>query len=293
MDRAYPWCIVSIPTAMATMPFAPTPVVLHSCYDGAPRASEFFVSEHVLLHILSGSFVVFVAGAEQTYRAGDTILLSRHQLLKATKYPEPDGSGYSSVSLVLDQATLRGLHSLAPGASKHPAPAVPVLLLPPHPLFGALAESIIAYNAGRAIPQLPELKAQEAVVLLLHVQPELQDVLFDFSEPGKLDLGQYMTQHFSFNLDLKQFAYLTGRSLATFKRDFEKLFHVSPSRWLQRKRLDEAHYLLRTMQRKPTDVYLEVGFENLSHFSTAFKKQFGFPPSQAQGRDMIQAKRSE
>ncbi|MGY3087838.1 AraC-like DNA-binding protein [Hymenobacter sp. UYAg731] len=270
---------------MPTMPFAPTPVVLHSCYDGAPRASEFFVSEHVLMHILNGSFVIFVAGAEQTYRAGDTLLLTRHQLLKATKYPEPDGGEYNSVSIVLDQTTLRGLHQLAPGAIQRPATAVPVVALPRYPLFRALAQSIIAYNAGRAIPQLPALKAQEAVVLLLHVQPELRHVLFDFSEPGKLDLGRYMAQHFSFNLGLKQFAYLTGRSLATFKRDFEKLFHVSPSRWLQQKRLNEAHYLLRSKQRKPSDVYLEVGFENLSHFSTAFKRQFGFSPSQAHRPD--------
>ena len=30
---------------------------------------------------------------------------------------------------------------------------------------------------------------------------------------------------------------------------------------------------------RPNDVYLRVGFKNLSHFSTAFKSQFGFPPS--------------
>jgi hypothetical protein len=75
---------------MAPIPFAPTPVVLHSCYDGAPRASEFFVQEHVLLHLLGGSFTLFVAGSEQTYQAGDTLLLTRHQLLKAIKSP-PDG----------------------------------------------------------------------------------------------------------------------------------------------------------------------------------------------------------
>ncbi|WP_210521404.1 helix-turn-helix domain-containing protein [Hymenobacter terricola] len=267
---------------MATAPFAPTPVVLHSCYIAVQRPTEFFVDEHVLMHILSGSFVIFVAGAEQTYRSGDTILLTRHQLMKGTKYPEPGGE-FNSVSLVLDQATLRGLHHLAPGPIVRPQLPQPVVALPRHPLFGDLARSIIAYNAGQAIPQLPALKAQEAVVLLLHLQPELRHVLFDFSEPGKLDLAQYMAQHFSFNLGLKQFAYLTGRSLATFKRDFVKLFHVSPSRWLQQKRLEEAHYLLQAKKRKPSDVYLEVGFENLSHFSTAFKKQFGFNPSQVQG----------
>jgi len=30
---------------------------------------------------------------------------------------------------------------------------------------------------------------------------------------------------------------------------------------------------------KPIDVYMQVGFKNLSHFSTAFKKEYGFPPS--------------
>ncbi|WP_310588831.1 helix-turn-helix domain-containing protein [Dyadobacter flavalbus] len=31
---------------------------------------------------------------------------------------------------------------------------------------------------------------------------------------------------------------------------------------------------------RPSDVYLEVGFEDLSHFSYVFKKQFGKAPSQ-------------
>jgi hypothetical protein len=67
------------------------------------------------------------------------------------------------VSLVLDQATLRGLHHLAPRTILRPATAESVVALPRHPLFGDLARSIIAYNAGQAIPQLPTLKAQEAM----------------------------------------------------------------------------------------------------------------------------------
>lgn len=89
-----------------------------------------------------------------------------------------------------------------------------------------------------------------------------------------------MRKNFMFNVSLNRFAYLTGRSLATFKRDFEKFFFLtSPSRWLQQQRLAQAYHLIREKGRRPSDVYLEVGFEDLSHFSFAFKKAYGIAPS--------------
>jgi len=107
----------------------------------------------------------------------------------------------------------------------------------------------------------------------------MKDILFDFSEPGKIDLEAFMNKNFHFNVELNRFAYLTGRSLATFKRDFEKIFHMSPSRWLLQRRLREAHYMIKEKGKAASDVYLELGFEDLSHFSFAFKKAYGVAPS--------------
>ena len=41
----------------------------------------------------------------------------------------------------------------------------------------------------------------------------------------------------------------------------------------------EAKQLMEEQGERANDVYLRVGFKNLSHFSTAFKRQYGFPPS--------------
>ena len=74
-------------------------------------------------------------------------------------------------------------------------------------------------------------------------------------------------------------AHYTGRSLATFKRDFRKISDLTPEKWLIRKRLEVAYNLMKEGGNKVVDVYTKVGFRNQSHFSSAFKKQYGFPPT--------------
>jgi AraC family transcriptional regulator, exoenzyme S synthesis regulatory protein ExsA len=88
-----------------------------------------------------------------------------------------------------------------------------------------------------------------------------------------------MEQNYMFKLSLEKFSYLTGRSLTTFKKDFKGAFNSSPGKWLTQKRLELAHYQIFEQKRKPFEVYLDVGFENLSHFSYAFKKRFGYNPT--------------
>jgi AraC-like DNA-binding protein len=73
---------------------------------------------------------------------------------------------------------------------------------------------------------------------------------------------------------------MTGRSLSTFKREFKAIFNTSPGKWIMKKRLDEAYFLLDKEHKKSTDIYIDLGFEDLSHFSFVFKKEFGVSPSE-------------
>jgi AraC-like DNA-binding protein len=121
---------------------------------------------------------------------------------------------------------------------------------------------------------------KEGVKLLLHAMPGLSTFLFDFSAPYKIDLEKFMLSNFHFNVPVEKFAQLTGRSLASFKRDFQKIFGMAPRQWLQEKRLVEARHLIEKRNGKPSAIYLDLGFESLSHFSHSFKKRFGKAPSE-------------
>jgi AraC-like DNA-binding protein len=255
--------------------------LFYSCYYELNRVVEQFVQEHVFTHILEGSLDFFLGNRHHVYRQGDMLLIKRHQLAKVVKHPAAGGQ-FRSYSLYLQQPALRAI-SLEYGLKADaPYKGENIILLQQDAFYKSFAESLLPYIEARSQqvdPTLAQLKVKEAVLLMLRLNKEVKNLLFDFSEPGKIDLEEFMSRHFAFNVEMKQFAYLTGRSLATFKRDFEKIFHTSPGRWLQRKRLAQAYYLIKEKGEKPSNVYLEVGFEDLSHFSYAFKKEFGKAPS--------------
>ncbi len=256
--------------------------IAYSCYYTRNREGEQFVPDHVFSYQLTGSLSITDGELKHVFNAGDFRFIRRNQLLKFIKQPPPDGA-FRSVSIYLDQDFLRSISMELNyrAESLHHQNTAPVIAIKASALVKSFMESLLPYVEGDQMVThgLEQVKQREAVMLLLQTMPELKDVLFDFSEPGKIDLEAFMNKNFHFNVQLNRFAYLTGRSLATFKRDFEKVFQTTPGKWLQYRRLQEAYYLIKEKGRSPSDVYLELGFEDLSHFSFAFKKAYGVPPS--------------
>jgi AraC-like DNA-binding protein len=148
-------------------------------------------------------------------------------------------------------------------------------------LVDEFIRSVRPYHKGfmQLDADFEELKYEELLLILLRNYPELSGILFNFSIPQKINLEAYMNRNFKFNVSLGRFAFLTGRSISAFKRDFKLIFNETPGRWLTKRRLEEAYFLLKKNQHKPSDIYLDLGFESLSHFSYAFKKEFGIVPT--------------
>ena len=89
------------------------------------------------------------------------------------------------------------------------------------------------------------------------------DRVIRLSTPWKMDILDFMNENYMYEFTLEELAHYTGRSLATFKRDFKKVSALTPEKWLIRKRLEVAYHLLKEERRKVVDVYAEVGFKNL------------------------------
>jgi len=257
------------------------PAILYSCYHKLNRSGEQFVPEHILSFQLAGSLKIEDGRQSYVFEAGSIRFHQRNHLLKFWKQLPLDGSEFKSLSIYFDQQMLLDFSREYGYASVTSPNQQAIVRLEPSRLYSSFLQSLQPYEqiVGSAHQDLLQLKLKEALLILLKSNLELAGMLFDFTPPGKIDLEAFMVKNYLFNVSLERFAYLTGRSLATFKRDFEKLFHTSPGRWLLQQRLQEAYHRIKEKGRRPSDVYLEVGFEDLSHFSFAFKKVYGIAPS--------------
>jgi len=251
--------------------------VFVSCKKEAHYSRELMLPDPALVRVLSGE--VRIAAADRSFRffAGDTILFPRDQLGRMSKLPL-NGEPCVAISVIFRRDRLeyhyKGVEPLVP-RNREP------VVFNDHPLLQSLFNSLQPYfNLADALPaDIASFKVEEAIRILRAIDPAADGLLGYFEEPGKLDLVSFMEQNYKFNLPLEKFGYLTGRSLTTFKKDFKNAFHITPGRWLIQKRLELAHYQIFEQKRKPSEVYLDTGFEDLSHFSFAFKKHFGYNPT--------------
>lgn len=258
------------------------PGVIFYAYLSAERKEKVcFWNHHTLVLQVSGQFKLETTAQTIAMTTGQMLLIGKNQLGTITKTPLPGGN-YETIIISLQEDLLRkiALEEKIEAGPKYIGP--PNILIPTDEFLQGYFQSIVPY-ARRTSAALTEemgiLKIKEGVKLLMNALPGLRSFLFDFSEPHKIDLERFMLSNYQFNVPIEKFAQLTGRSLAGFKRDFQKTFNAPPRQWLLDRRLNEAKHLIEIKHQKPSTFYLDLGFETLSHFSNSFKKKFGKAPT--------------
>lgn len=253
---------------------------ISACYVSPSLSNEQYIPDHVFMYQVSGSMVAYDGHKEYKTKPGDYGIGRRNHLARYTKQPA-DGA-FKKIYILFEQDFLKEFSAAYKFKAEIKKPTGAIIPIDKNPLVKNFIDSLTPYFNEKGVidEQFLSVKRSELLLILLKKNPELANVLFDFNDPSKMDLEKFMNQNYKFNVSIERFAYLTGRSLSAFKRDFEKMFNATPSHWLVQKRLEEAYYLIDKKNKKPSEIYLDLGFEDLSHFSFAFKKLFGISPNQ-------------
>ncbi|KPH13490.1 AraC family transcriptional regulator [Chryseobacterium sp. ERMR1:04] len=257
-----------------------TPDIKLSSYEDKLFKTETVFEFHMLVWFISGETKIIQADQVYVFKAGDIFLIPRNTLATIINYPKA-GLPHKAVVMHLTTERLKEFYSTIHFPQNLNKEDSKIFSFDKHPLLESCLASLIPYfDVKENFPEnIASLKITEAISILRIIDKNTDSLLANFEEPGKINLTNFMEKNYMFNMSLERFGYLTGRSLSTFNRDFRKIFKATPQRWLTHKRLELAYYHLTEKNKKPSDVFLEVGFEDLSHFSYAFKKQFGCAPS--------------
>lgn len=256
--------------------------ILFSCTGEAKKDFDPFVPDHAVVFVLNGKMIINDGSDILEFKTGDIGFVSKNQLIKTQKLPQGNSPFYS-ISIFLPKETLYNyskLHNIFPQGQNI---GKPNFLFSEDKFLEGFFHSITPYfeNPTSLTENLATIKTNELIELLLRKTP-MQNILFNFEENFKIDIDAFMNKNFTHNIPLEQFARLTGRSLSTFKRDFQEVFNETPNKWLLKRRIELAYYLISKKNKKPVEVYYDIGFQSFSHFSRTFKSIIGINPSDIQ-----------
>lgn len=247
------------------------------------RKQEVYATCHLFVIVLSGEKVVHTPEGDFHIGSGNAFLVRRGLHMFSEIFAGE--RQYESLIFFIDDRLLTDFFRTNALTISSPIPGVrykAVFQIPVSPLMRASIGATLPFFSNKAAVS-KELLKTKFTEILLHIAQSSQGAEFlsfakELLSHRKKNLRPLMEENFSKSFSVKNFAEFSGRSLTTFKKDFQNIFHQSPKKWVNEQRLERARVLLTHTDLNVTDVCFEVGFENLSYFSQLFKKRFGISP---------------
>lgn len=244
---------------------------------------EGYISNHVIGILLSGQQQITTYEEQKIIINPGEILFIPRGLYHVTDLISEKGMFHSLLFYFGDELIQEFLSTVRVG--KINKTAIPEFLkLGTIPVIQQFADSLIQIyqKQGLKNKSFLDLKILELLHLIndLATEQAFTEFLFQLTLPKKRNIKTFIENNFDKPLNIEDYAYLTGRSVSTFRRDFKEQFQTTPKKWLKEKRIKKAVQLLDSTSVSVTEVAYEVGYENISYFIKEFKGLVGLTPKQ-------------
>ncbi|MEJ0101871.1 MAG: AraC family transcriptional regulator [Bacteroidota bacterium] len=240
-----------------------------------------YFASNALYFVESGSAVLQSDKGEVNIKKGEIAIIKQHSRLNIQKFKDKSGADFKSIIFYLFPDFVNEFAKQT--KSQTASITADIIHLGKQQSLKDFSESLLPLFENKRITHSDiKEKTFSALLYLTQHNRQLLHFLATHSKPIKIDLYEFMIHIEVNNYSVKELAKLTGRSLSAFKRDFYEVFEITPHQWLLQRKMDYAEQLLKERKMKSSDFYFMLGFNELSHFSSAFKKVKGIAPSQLQ-----------
>ena len=175
---------------------------------------------HVLVYVYSGEMVIDEKGQITRLHKGECAFIRKDFSVQMTKQAW-NGEQFKAIFLMFTMKFLRDFYSkldrnTLPKDAKRDQ--ISLYKLPSNrPDIVSLFESMTPYFNSKIQPteQLLQLKMVEGVYVLLNTDKNLYASIFDFTDPWKIDILEFMERNYMNDISMEEIANYTGRSLST------------------------------------------------------------------------------
>lgn len=250
--------------------------VFESCtnvYDSV-KTGSMFIEDHLIVVVLDGTYTIKHNGQKYSLKKNEMVLLKKAITVDYEK------SG-DFMLFFLKESFLKEFIQGIKVYEKPKDELVPVSVISADKRLIGFIESLkpLMKDKSSIDENLVKLKMFELLYDLGNINRNLLHQLLQLNRNKRQNLEYVLENNYMNPVSLEDLAYLSGRSLSGFKRDFNSQYKITPSQWIRERRLTRALELLTTTGMSVTDICFAAGFENVSHFSRLFKEHYGHTPS--------------
>ena len=256
--------------------------------EGTSIKTRITLQQNLFSFLLEGEKAVYYAGTTISIIPGQFLLLAAGNCLMSEKIVAPNGN-YRSILISFDNGVLTDFFTRHPKLLRIQAveiPEEPILRFELDAFLRNFISSLehMLVDNQRISANMQQLKLHELLLYLGENHPGQLQKLRGISQEAANDIliRQAVNANIDHSVSVEELAFLCNTSLSTFKRRFARIYYTSPSKWLLEKRMQKAAKLLKQGNITASEIYYELGYENLSSFIQSFKQVHGITPKQYQ-----------
>ena len=250
--------------------------------EGECTNSEFYHPSNILVYVDQGLLEIDFENKRYQFTKGQICLIRKYTHIRVSKRFSKEEKQAKTYGFMMPDKFLRNvIAQFKFEKDLQPIGDRILELTPTKSLLDIVAGIKSAVETKHYIDTTAlEANLVEALRAIINSDNKLAILFKEFTLAKRVDLQLFMDLNFMLKVSLKELAELSGRSLSTFEREFKLIYNTTPRKWILKKRLLLAQSLLADASKQISEVYVEAGFEDLAHFSKAFKKEFGMNPSE-------------
>jgi len=279
---------IKIPTTLVAGPVYNNSLILEGCsvielcIHSIKGEGTMFLEDHLLFFVLGGKIILHHGKQTYTVCKNEMILLKKATSISYEVEGDEDNDNlFESLMFCLKDDLIKEFLTLENVSVPRIDAEMKTSVYPMDDCLISFANSLYPYfnDSSKVNPGALRLKIMELLYSVSDCHKSMFRQILQLRRPVRLDIKNVVEQYYNTPVTLSELAFLSGRSLSSFKRDFQSAYNISPAQWIRIKRLEKAKEMLQETDLPVNEICYTLGFENLSHFSRIFKGHYGQSPS--------------